>query len=97
MPAKNGLEAVEKFRQQQLDVILMDVHMPIMDGIEATRKIRELEGPIRHTPIIALTADTMKGEQERCFQAGMDEFLSKPFRQQDITQLLLRYAKRRVH
>lgn len=97
VPAKNGLEAVEKFRQQQLDVILMDVHMPIMDGIEATRKIRELEGPIRHTPIIALTADTMKGEQERCFQAGMDEFLSKPFRQQDITQLLLRYAKRRVH
>jgi PAS domain S-box-containing protein len=95
--AKNGLEAVEKFRHQQLDVVLMDVHMPIMDGIEATKKIRAIEGAVRHTPIIALTADTMKGEKEKCFQAGMDEFLSKPFRQQDITQLLLRYAKKRVH
>jgi CheY-like chemotaxis protein len=95
--AKNGLEAVEKFHHQQLDVILMDVHMPIMDGIEATKKIRAIEGAHRHTPIIALTADTMKGEKEKCFQAGMDEFLSKPFRQQDITQLLLRYAKKRVH
>ncbi len=77
--ANNGLEALEKYRAEHFDVILMDVQMPEMDGFEATAKIRSLEqGTERHIPIVALTAHAMKGYSEKCVAAGMDAYISKP-------------------
>jgi CheY-like chemotaxis protein len=77
--ACSGQEAVDCVRRQSFDVILMDVQMPDMDGLEATALIRERErGKEEHTPIIALTAYTMKGDRERCLAAGMDDYVNKP-------------------
>jgi len=85
--ANNGVEAIEHFREKKFDVILMDIMMPVMDGLEATVKIRELESESqieKRTPIIALTANTMDNDRDKCISYGMDEFLSKPF---DIEKL----------
>ncbi|UOG92441.1 MAG: ATP-binding protein [Candidatus Thiothrix sulfatifontis] len=76
----NGREALESWQQQRPDVILMDMQMPVMDGVEATLLIRAHEQMTgTHTPIIALTANVLASDRERCLQAGMDDFLSKPF------------------
>lgn len=91
--ANNGLEAVEKFKTEQYDVILMDIMMPVMDGLEATVKIREVEvnnNVSQRTPIIALTANTMDNDRNKCLSFGMDEFMSKPF---DIEKLKLLFIK----
>ena len=85
--ANNGVEAVEKFNEDKYDVILMDIMMPIMDGLEATVKIREVEkmnNIEKRTPIIALTANTMDNDRDKCISYGMDEFMAKPF---DIEKL----------
>jgi len=85
--ANNGVEAIEKFRGSKFDVILMDIMMPVMDGIEATVKIREIERMDKieeRTPIIALTANTMDNDRDKCISFGMDEFMAKPF---DIEKL----------
>ena len=85
--ANNGLEALERFREKKFHVILMDIMMPVMDGLEATIKIREeeqLTGVETRTPIIALTANTMDNDRDKCISYGMDEFMSKPF---DIERL----------
>jgi len=85
--ANNGVEAIERFREQKFHVILMDIMMPVMDGLEATIKIREeeqLNGTQKRTPIIALTANTMDNDRDKCISFGMDEFMSKPF---DIEKL----------
>lgn len=85
--ANNGLEAVEKFKEDNFDVILMDIMMPVMDGLEATTRIREEEERLKaekRTPIIALTANTMDNDRTKCLSYGMDEFLAKPF---DIEKL----------
>jgi len=87
--AKNGQEAVEKFKKHNPDLILMDIQMPIMSGYEATTAIREIE--THHTPIIALTAGTIKGEKERCLQAGMDDYLSKPIVLEQFNQIISQY------
>lgn len=76
--ARNGKEAIEAFRNKQYDIILMDIQMPIMDGFEATRQIRIIEGDKKHTPIVALTATVMVGVQEECLANGMDDYVSKP-------------------
>jgi osomolarity two-component system sensor histidine kinase NIK1 len=85
--ANNGIEAVEKFIEEKYDVILMDIMMPLMDGLEATVKIREVEvnnNACKRTPIIALTANTMDNDRSKCLSYGMDEFMAKPF---DIEKL----------
>ena len=74
----NGLEAVDVFSAEQFDLVLMDVQMPVMDGVEATRRIRIQEGDGRRTPIIAMTANAMKRDREACLEAGMDDFVAKP-------------------
>ena len=92
--ANNGLEAFEAIQKKRYDVILMDVQMPIMGGFEATAKIREYEreeGLIR-TPIIALTAHAMLGDREKCIQSQMDEYLSKPLKQNQMMQTILKCA-----
>lgn len=79
--AQNGLEALSLFAEQPFDLILMDIMMPEMDGIEATQQIRVREAPGHsHIPIIAMTANAMQGDKERCLAAGMDGYISKPVR-----------------
>ncbi|KAL1880512.1 hypothetical protein VTK73DRAFT_5712 [Phialemonium thermophilum] len=90
----NGLEALEAVKRKKFDVILMDVQMPIMGGYEATGKIREYERSLgtQRTPIIALTAHAMMGDREKCIQAQMDEYLSKPLQQNHLIQTILKCA-----
>ncbi|MFA6280312.1 MAG: ATP-binding protein [Bdellovibrionales bacterium] len=76
--AHNGLQAVEKAKEKDYDLILMDVSMPIMDGLESTRQIRALGGHNEKVPIVALTAHAMDGDREMCMAAGMDDYLNKP-------------------
>lgn len=85
--AKNGIEAVQLYQQENPDMILMDVQMPEMNGYEATMQIRKLENGTR-IPIIALTAGILKGERERCVEAGMDDYLTKPILK-DVLQATL--------
>ncbi len=78
--ANNGKEALDKFGTTRYDLILMDIQMPIMNGIVATKKIRELEASTNlHTPIIAITANALSGDKEACLAAGMNDYISKPF------------------
>jgi CheY-like chemotaxis protein len=78
--ASNGKEAIDKLGASNYDLILLDIQMPVMDGIITAEKIRELEaGSDTHIPIIAITADAMIGDREKCLSAGIDEYLSKPF------------------
>ncbi len=85
--ANNGLEGLNIYKEQKFDVILMDIMMPIMDGLEATVKIREFEesGNKNKTPIIAITANTMDNDREKCISFGMNDFMAKPF---DMDKLL---------
>jgi len=87
--AANGKEAVTEFERGPFDVILMDVQMPEMDGFEATAVIREKEKEKGgHIPIVAMTAHAMKGDRERCLEAGMDEYVSKPIRPQIVVDAI---------
>ncbi len=87
----NGREAVERLARQNFDVVLMDVQMPEMDGLEATRRIRQREQATGHRiPIIAMTAQAMKGDRERCLAAGMDYYLSKPIRSRQVLEAIER-------
>ena len=89
--AHDGLDAVEQARQLRPQLILMDIQMPDLDGIEATRQIRESEG-LAKVPIVALTAAVMPGDRERCLEAGMTDFLGKPVDPDSLDQVILRYA-----
>lgn len=87
--ASNGEEAVEVYQKQNFDLILMDVFMPYLDGFAATRKIREIEKKTnKHTPIIALTAHAIEGFREQCLESGMNGYLAKPVRLNDIYDIL---------
>lgn len=86
--ANNGLEVLDLFKRDRYDVILMDIQMPEMNGLEATSKIRELEGDKRRTPIIALTAYALKGDKERFLSLGMDGYISKPIDMNDLIYTL---------
>jgi CheY-like chemotaxis protein len=88
--ADNGAEALEKLSRTNYALILMDVSMPVMDGFEATRLIRRREEKNgRHVPIVALTANAMEGDRERCIEAGMDEYLPKPVRAETLQQCIV--------
>jgi CheY-like chemotaxis protein len=92
--AENGRKAVEALASSRFDLVLMDVQMPVMDGYMATKEIRKLEQVTGdHTPIIAMTANTMKGDREKCFDAGMDDFVSKPIIKEDLYSALNRWGK----
>jgi PAS domain S-box-containing protein len=92
--ASNGVEAVAAAEREPLDLVLMDVQMPEMDGFEATRAIRRREAVTGgHVAILAMTAHAMKGDRERCLQAGMDEYISKPVRAQDLFEAIARLTR----
>ncbi len=86
--ADNGLEAVGLAAKEKFDLILMDIQMPVMNGFDAASKIREMG---IKTPIIAVTANAVAGEKEKCIKAGMDDFLSKPFKKADLVQLFSKW------
>jgi CheY-like chemotaxis protein len=91
--ASNGLEAVESIERQAYDVILMDVQMPEMDGLDATRNIRKLE-KIAQPRIVAMTANAMEGDREMCLAAGMDDYISKPIRVNELVDALLKVERK---
>lgn len=94
--AVNGEEAVSACLNGKYDLVFMDCQMPIMDGYVATRKIREAEGDKRHTIIIAMTANVMTDDEEKCLDAGMDDYLSKPVDYNKIARVIEKYQKRRL-
>jgi two-component system, sensor histidine kinase and response regulator len=95
--ASNGLEAVAAVKEQTFDLILMDCQMPELDGYGATEAIRRLErenalpAVATRTPVIALTANAMEGDRERCVVSGMDDYLSKPFTRAQLLELLVKW------
>jgi two-component system, sensor histidine kinase and response regulator len=96
--AENGTEAVARFQETAFDLVLMDVQMPLLDGLAATRRIRELEqGGSRRVPIIAMTARAMKGDRAVCLEAGMDDYLSKPVRAAELEAVLAAHSPRADH
>ena len=89
--ADNGLRALEALADRSYAAVLMDCHMPEMDGFQATAELRRREGTDRHTPVIAMTAGVLAEDRERCAAAGMDDFVAKPI---DVGQLQQALARR---
>jgi len=92
--AGSGKAALQALETQAFDLILMDVQMPEVDGLEATREIRRRETPSNRTPIVALTAHAMSGDRERCLAAGMDGYMTKPVSPRELEEVLEKYGAR---
>ena len=93
--ANNGREAVDRISEQQFDIVFMDVQMPELDGMAATAEIRNSEQSTgRHLPIVAMTAHAMKGDRDKCIDAGMDDYISKPIRRKELSKVISRVAER---
>jgi signal transduction histidine kinase/ActR/RegA family two-component response regulator len=96
--ARNGHEVLDALKQEEFDVILMDVQMPEMDGFQATAEIRRLELETHHhVPIIAITGHAMEGDMQRCLNAGMDSYLSKPIRSRELFNAIESFSKTHIH
>jgi len=87
--AKNGLEAVKLMKENTYSIVFMDENMPIMNGIEATRQIRELD--LKYTPIVAVTANALKGDKDKFIEAGMDDYIAKPIEYKELIRVLKKY------
>jgi signal transduction histidine kinase/ActR/RegA family two-component response regulator len=95
MGACDGQEAIDAVTQHKFDLILMDCQMPVIDGFEVSRRIRKMQAPHgMHTPIVALTAGVMPGDEEKCRESGMDDYLAKPASFTDLTTVLVRWIAR---
>jgi len=90
---ENGEQVLEKIQREQYNAVLMDVQMPVMDGFEATRRIRQQEAGKGHIPVIAMTAHALKGDRERCIEAGMDDYVSKPLQPQALITAIDRWVR----
>jgi len=92
--AENGQKAIEAISRKKFAAVLMDMQMPVMDGIQATREIRAMEksGALLPTPIIAMTANAMQGDRERCVESGMDDYIAKPIKADQLFECLLRWT-----
>ncbi|MBL0744323.1 PAS domain-containing hybrid sensor histidine kinase/response regulator [Chryseolinea lacunae] len=91
--AENGLVALEKIKNQEYDVVLMDIQMPVMDGYETTKAIRMMDAPLCNIPVLALTANATKTDVEKCIAAGMNDYLPKPFTPDDLYRKLFNDLK----
>jgi CheY-like chemotaxis protein len=92
--ARNGIEGVQKSKSGDFDIVFMDCQMPEMDGFEATREIRSFEeGKQRHLPIVALTADAMQGDREKCLRTGMDDYINKPVNPEKIHDMIRKFVR----
>lgn len=89
--AKDGKEAVDMFQSNEIDLVLMDLQLPIMDGYTATKEIKKIDSNI---PIIAQTAHVMSGEREKCLEVGCDDYLAKPIRLQILMETLSKYLNK---
>ena len=91
--AENGATALEMLNQERYDLIFMDCQMPVLDGYQATRRIRETEQREASTriPIVAMTAHAMAGDRDQCLRAGMDDYVSKPFKTEELKSILERW------
>lgn len=93
MVATNGAEAVDAWKARSFSLVFMDCQMPVMDGYEATGQIRQHEAEGCHTPIVAVTAQAMSGDKERCLAAGMDDYLTKPIQANDLALMLEKWGQ----
>ena len=93
--AEDGAQALERFRERRYAVILMDLQMPVMDGLETTRRIRHIEHSegLGHTPVVGVTANAFPQDRLRCLDAGMDDYMSKPFDVDDFIARMAGYAQ----
>ena len=89
--AKDGKEAIEMYKENRIDLVLMDLQLPVMDGYTATREIKKIDAAV---PIIAQTAHVMSGEREKCLEAGCDDYLAKPIRLQILMETLSKYLNK---
>ncbi len=97
--AENGAAALEMLNREHYDLIFMDCQMPVLDGYQATRRIREMEqrGRSRRIPIVAMTAHAMSGDRDQCIRAGMDDYVSKPFNTEELQSILERWLNRQEY
>jgi len=98
--AENGKQALEMINRKPFSLVFMDCQMPVMDGYETTRRIRQREAELRacRLPVVAMTANTTDGERQRCLRAGMDDYISKPVDGKKVLRALLRWgAKARAN
>jgi CheY-like chemotaxis protein len=95
--ASNGVEAVESVQRQPYDVVLMDVQMPELDGLDATRQLCTLLPAGERPRIVAMTANAMQGDREQCLEAGMDDYLTKPIRVERLVEALNSVTPRKDH
>jgi PAS domain S-box-containing protein len=91
--ASNGVQALEQVARHRFDLIFMDCQMPVMDGFEATGAIRRMDSDVRDTPIVAMTAHALKEDRQRCIDAGMNDYLSKPVHREALVSVLKKYCK----
>lgn len=89
--ACNGLAAIEKYRKNHYDMILMDINMPELNGIETTKKIREIENGKSHMPIFAITSNIFLGQKEECLQNGFDDYIIKPIHASALVERISHY------
>jgi len=94
---KDGLQALHALENSQFDLVLMDCQMPVMDGLKATKKLRQQQAIYPHIPVIALTADIQQGIMEQCRKAGMDDYLSKPFTHDALIEMVIKWLPRQAY
>ncbi len=94
---ENGKEALNALQQQPYDIIFMDCQMPEMDGFETTKEIRKIEGKKNHTTIIAITANALRGDREKCIEAGMDDYIAKPIKPVELESMIKKWTGIKYH